>query len=905
MVRSCSCSLALALALVATLVVATSASASDYPGVIELVGYSNRRARAYFQEEDAKPQAKPNPPSAKTRADIETVKRNIRKYDRLLELDTKNLPEQQKDMLARIVERVARLKESLDIEEQQFSQQQEATSSRTTSSSTSTTQQQTEAETEQLELAEEQSTLPPTGSTETETDPTLLLDETTLLELQHTMNEQAVLQAAVTQQTTLMKDLPTTTDFSQEAGTGTSDHNEEEETGETTSSSLTTQPELSQETEEQSQEEQEQEQAAASTTSDEALTDATDPDDQFVAARSNNNIAAITAADADPSGGTSTTAAAAATATNAGSQQRTLTTMGKLKHRQATKRPFGHKVTAAALKRGAQRPTSNSAAAANAAAASKPPSPGTTQKQKLSTTSAGYQQKQQTKPALQKVTPSIGSSSSSLPSSSSALPAATTNSAHPGLPIEQLYTRTPQANIPPLAAAAAASSSAAAAGAGAGVLAASTYSSQQDGLVYDGHVNASALIDSLSTNAREEYYQQKLGSAGNNKDNKKTATAKPTKYHYYPHNQHIYLLPECAIQQVCNAVYVRLNYTQPLCACPSRYRDPCSASLNEDDQHTTKLVGDNKKKAITLAKTCEATTEMRECRSPKDWSLLALQNTRTGKSHYLVICRCPDHFKMEGPMAHDQPTYASVPGIRVFGMMCVKPGYSVRKPSSQPPKRYQLQKPFYRPSVGGSSSLGGQKDSYGRPIYGGSSSSSSNLGGSPISSNYQPQDQQSFQNGGPSSSYQYLNRPESTHSSHSSSSANFRPDQFTINNFPGSNYGRNNERRGDMAPIEAIGSGTGAGTEEQPGSSTPASEEARTTLQAQEVQQEQEQEQESEPAAAAAAAAAASPVTTLPEPALEGSTRIRRSLAETLELDPEPEFPWDRVVEFQQSIVWD
>ncbi|SPP87099.1 uncharacterized protein LOC117589251 [Drosophila guanche] len=906
MVRSCSCSLALALALalVAILVVATSASASDYPGVIELVGYSNRRARAYFQEEDAKPQAKPIPPSAKTRADIETVKRNIRKYDRLLELDTKNLPEQQKDMLARIVERVARLKESLDIEEQQFSQQQEATSSRTTStsSSTSTTQQQTEAEaeTEQLELAEEQSTLPPTGSTEAETDPTLLLDETTLLELQHTMNEQAVLQAAVTQQTTLMKDLPTTTDFGQEAGTGTSDHNEEEETGETTSSSLTTQPELSQETEEQSQEEQEQEQeqAAASTTSDEALTDATNPDDQFVAARSNNNIAAITAADADPSsGGTSTTAAA--TATNAGSQQRTLTTMGKLKHRQATKRPFGHKVTAAALKRGAQRPTSNSAAAAaaNAAAASKPPSPGTTQKQKLSTPNAGYQQKQQTKPALQKVTPSIGSSSSS------SLPAATTNSANPGLPIEQLYTRTPQANIPPLAAA---SSSAAAAAAGAGVLAASTYSNQQDGLVYDGHVNASALIDSLSTNAREEYYQQKLGSATNNKDNKKTATAKPTKYHYYPHNQHIYLLPECAIQQVCNAVYVRLNYTQPLCACPSRYRDPCSASLNEDDQHTTKLVGDNKKKAITLAKTCEATTEMRECRSPKDWSLLALQNTRTGKSHYLVICRCPDHFKMEGPMAHDQPTYASVPGIRVFGMMCVKPGYSVRKPSSQPPKRYQLQKPFYRPSVGGSSSLGGQKDSYGRPIYGGSSSSSSSsLGGSPISSNYQPQDQQSFQNGGPSSSYQYLNRPESTHSthsthsSHSSSSANFRPDQFSINNFPGSNYGRNNERRGDMAPIEAIGSGSGAGTEEQPGSSTPASEEARTTLQAQEL--EQEQEQESEPAAAAAA----SPVTTLPEPALEGSTRIRRSLAETMELDPEPEFPWDRVVEFQQSIVWD
>lgn len=28
-------------------------------------------------------------------------------------------------------------------------------------------------------------------------------------------------------------------------------------------------------------------------------------------------------------------------------------------------------------------------------------------------------------------------------------------------------------------------------------------------------------------------------------------------------------------------------------------------------------------------------------------------------------------FRTEGPMSHDQPTYASVPGIRVYGMMCV------------------------------------------------------------------------------------------------------------------------------------------------------------------------------------------------------------------------------------------
>nr|XP_044250391.1 serine-rich adhesin for platelets [Drosophila takahashii] len=840
------------LALIA-IAAAAAASSSNYPGVIELVGYSNRRARTYFQET---PRSNPNPPagltsSAKTRADIETVKRNIRKYDRLLELDTKNLPEQQKDMLARIVERVARLKESLDIEEQQFNQQ-EATSSRSSSSSSTSTPQetQTEAETEPFE----QSTQPPTGSTEAETDPTLILDETTLLELQNTMNEQAAM-------STMMKELPTTTDVSQQQqqeadAADAESESEATEEGETTSPNLTTQSE-------------------AATTSDESLTDSTDPDDQFVAARSNNNIAAITAAD-DADGSTTTTTA------NSGSQQRTLTTMGKLKNR-ATKRPFAHKVTAA-LKRGGQRPSSVSAAAANAAAASKPSSSSsttasassTTQKQKVASTN--FQQKQQQSKPLQKVTPSIGSSSSSAPSSS--IPSATTNSAAPALPIEQLYTRTPQANIP-LAAAAAAAAAGSAGSAGSGATPATYSSNQQDSMVYDAHVNASALIDSLNTNAREEYYQQKLGAA--NKDNKKTATAKPTKYHYYPHNQHIYLLPECAIQQVCNAVYVRLNYTQPLCACPSRYRDPCSASLNEDDQHTTKLVGDNKKKAIisALAKS-----------SPRFW--FALQNTRTGKSHYLVICRCPDHFKMEGPMAHDQPTYASVPGIRVFGMMCVKPGYSVRKPSNQPPKRYQLQKPFYRPSVGttlggGGGVGGGQKDSYGRPIYGGGSSS----GSSAISSNYQPQDQ-SFQSGG-SSSYQYLNRPESSGNSHSS--ANFRPDQFSINNFPGSNYGRNNERRGDLPPIEAISSGSGTGgTEEQPGSSTPAVEEeaaARTTLQA---------EQEAA-AAEPVAPVAAELTTTAAEEDGATESRARRSLAETD--DYEPEFPWDRVLEFQQSIIWD
>lgn len=33
-------------------------------------------------------------------------------------------------------------------------------------------------------------------------------------------------------------------------------------------------------------------------------------------------------------------------------------------------------------------------------------------------------------------------------------------------------------------------------------------------------------------------------------ESKKRPLIKPTKYHYYPHNQHLYLLPECATQQV-------------------------------------------------------------------------------------------------------------------------------------------------------------------------------------------------------------------------------------------------------------------------------------------------------------------------------------------------------------------
>lgn len=93
--------------------------------------------------------------------------------------------------------------------------------------------------------------------------------------------------------------------------------------------------------------------------------------------------------------------------------------------------------------------------------------------------------------------------------------------------------------------------------------------------------------------------------------------------------------------------YVHAYFIFILCSVLfNRYRDPCSESLNEDDNHTITLVGNANKRAVTLAKTCEQGNELRDCRAPRDWSILALQNTRTGKSHYLVICKCPSHFRL-------------------------------------------------------------------------------------------------------------------------------------------------------------------------------------------------------------------------------------------------------------------
>jgi len=152
-----------------------------------------------------------------------------------------------------------------------------------------------------------------------------------------------------------------------------------------------------------------------------------------------------------------------------------------------------------------------------------------------------------------------------------------------------------------------------------------------------------------------------------------------TLYHVFPHNQHLFQLPECASQQVCNSVYLRLNFSTPLCACPEP-GDPCSASTLASDNHSLRLSADTKsKQVLTLAKTCERVENIRQCERNRDWSILALQNIRTGKAHYLVICTCPESGTLDGPIAQTGAPYAKVPGIRVYGMLCLVKGKKRRR----------------------------------------------------------------------------------------------------------------------------------------------------------------------------------------------------------------------------------
>lgn len=425
---------------------------AEYPGVIELVGYSNRRARTHYMPVSFSGRAFDTPtiaPSAsKTQADIETVKQNIEKYNKLLTLDTKNLPESQKDMLERIVERVARLKESLDVEQTQSLEAKNQT------------QQQS------AELAA--TTEVTTAEAEAETDSTLVLDETTLLQLQNSMDELAAAQAAVTAQTTRMNDLlPTTaattaTESDPDAAAATiSDDVASSDAGTSAAADF-------------------------DTTTDPQLTDATDIDDQFVAARSNNrNIAAITVDEPLQATGGGSSTPLSTTAGNARRTSGTLTTSGKIQKTRATKRPLsastagkrvtGHRpgTTTSALSPHKQAMTTKQKLAAAAAAVA-------------SITTTQQQQQQKYKSPATAATPA-----------------------------DHLYQRTPQAGLPSSLAASTATATYGAnggvgAGAGGGV-------GVGNDIVYDPHVNTSAIIDSLN-HAREEFYQQKQTVNGKDKD---------------------------------------------------------------------------------------------------------------------------------------------------------------------------------------------------------------------------------------------------------------------------------------------------------------------------------------------------------------------------------------------------
>ena len=81
--------------------------------------------------------------------------------------------------------------------------------------------------------------------------------------------------------------------------------------------------------------------------------------------------------------------------------------------------------------------------------------------------------------------------------------------------------------------------------------------------------------------------------------------------------------------------------------------------------------------------------------------LLIPCNLRTGKAHYLVICTCPDTGTLgrienqpmhahsnnpifaEGPIAQTGAPYARVPGIRVYGMLCLVSGGKKRRRKSR------------------------------------------------------------------------------------------------------------------------------------------------------------------------------------------------------------------------------
>lgn len=131
-----------------------------------------------------------------------------------------------------------------------------------------------------------------------------------------------------------------------------------------------------------------------------------------------------------------------------------------------------------------------------------------------------------------------------------------------------------------------------------------------------------------------------------------------------------------------------MKHTQRLCECSRNYNRECNSDPDKDDGHTIELTRRYDKKVYTQVKLCEPMVSIRACKTPTDWTLLALQSERTGKAHYVVVCRCPENSLLEGPYTHNHPPYARIPGetlfassvlspllltgIRVYGMLCAQ-----------------------------------------------------------------------------------------------------------------------------------------------------------------------------------------------------------------------------------------
>ena len=85
---------------------------------------------------------------------------------------------------------------------------------------------------------------------------------------------------------------------------------------------------------------------------------------------------------------------------------------------------------------------------------------------------------------------------------------------------------------------------------------------------------------------------------------------------------------------------------------------------------------------LTLAKTCERVENIRQCERNRDWSILALQNIRTGKAHYLVICTCPESGTLGQWRSNDCVRYLL---LRVFFRRTHRPnGGSLRQGAGYP-----------------------------------------------------------------------------------------------------------------------------------------------------------------------------------------------------------------------------